>query len=46
MGNNHQWKLIEGYEDWKIYPVYQVMIMNIITLKNKSPDVARILRMI
>jgi len=24
MNDKHNWKLIEGYEDWKIYPVYRI----------------------
>ncbi len=24
MNEKHNWKLIEGYEDWKIYPVYRI----------------------
>lgn len=24
MEENHNWQLLEGYEDWKIYPVYRI----------------------
>ena len=36
MSNNHQWKLIEGYEDWKIYPVYQVFYIESIKSSAES----------
>lgn len=36
MSNNHQWKLIEGYEDWKIYPVYQVFYIESIKSSAQS----------
>jgi len=36
MYSNHKWKLIDGYEEWKIYPVYQVFYIECIKSSAES----------
>lgn len=36
MDRKHIWKLIEGHEDWKIYPVYQIFYIECIKSSTES----------
>lgn len=36
MYSNHKWKLIDGYEEWKIYPVYQAFYIECIKSSAES----------
>lgn len=36
MNDKHTWELIEGYEDWKIYPVYRIFYFECLNIATAS----------